>query len=117
MYAAVAAVVLYAQTECVEVAGTPPSPRPGSFVMDLHRPRIMRAVEPTADHTAERSHPAQVALLLIRHAPAKLCLSCRHLVVVKNNTLIRVTNLAMSDPNCLTGRQLAQMATAIVLPR
>jgi len=57
--------VLYAQTEGVEVIGTPASPGAGPFMMDLHRPRIVGSVKPAAHHTAERCHPAEVALLFV----------------------------------------------------
>ena len=65
VYARIPAVVLYAQTEGVEVTGAPASPRPGPLVVDLHRPRIMGAVESPANHTAECCHPVKVALLFV----------------------------------------------------
>jgi len=60
--------VLYAQTKGVEVTGAPSSPRPGPFVMDLYRPRIVGPVEPAADHAAKGCHPTKVASLFTRHA-------------------------------------------------
>jgi hypothetical protein len=68
VYARIPSVVLYAQTERIEVTGAPASPRAGPFVVYLYRPRIMGAVEPAAHHTTEGCHPVQVALLLTCHA-------------------------------------------------
>jgi len=52
VYARIPAVVLYAQTESIEVTGTPSSPGLGPFVMDFNGTGVMGTVEPAANHTA-----------------------------------------------------------------
>ena len=73
VYARIPAVVLYAQAEGVEMAGAPASPRPGPFVMNFDRGRIMGTVESSANHTSECSHPAEVALLFVSQIDSDPC--------------------------------------------
>jgi hypothetical protein len=69
VYARIPAMVLYAQTERIEVASAPSSPGAGPFMMDFYEPRIMWTVEPAAHHTAECCHPAKVLTLRLVHCP------------------------------------------------